>query len=43
MRRWLSIITAKGIKKCLGIVLDLSIWPNQTQTVPDGYPWGGLG
>jgi D-alanyl-D-alanine carboxypeptidase/D-alanyl-D-alanine-endopeptidase (penicillin-binding protein 4) len=43
MRRWLNVIVAKGIKQCRGIILDLSVWPGQTQTIPDGYPWGGLG
>jgi hypothetical protein len=43
MQRWLGIIVAKGIKQCHGIILDLSIWPGQTQTIPGGYPWGDLG
>ena len=43
MQHWISLIVGKGIKQCRGIILDLSIWPGQTQSVPDGYPWGGLG
>jgi D-alanyl-D-alanine carboxypeptidase/D-alanyl-D-alanine-endopeptidase (penicillin-binding protein 4) len=43
MQHWLSLIAGKGIKQCRGIILDLSAWPGQTQTVPDGYPWGDLG
>ena len=43
MQRWLGILRAKGIKECRGIVLDLSVWPGRTQTVPDGYIWGDIG
>ncbi|CAF0811993.1 unnamed protein product [Adineta steineri] len=43
MQHWISLINGEGIKQCRGIILDLSIWSDQTQTVPDGYPWGGLG
>ena len=43
MNRWLSLIRSEGIKQCKGIVLDLSAWPGQTQTVPGGYPWGDMG
>ena len=43
IERWLNAIRSRGIKECRGIVVDLSVWPDQTQTVPDGYPWGGLG
>jgi hypothetical protein len=43
MQHWLSLINGKGIKHCRGIILDLSAWPGQTQTIPAGYPWGDLG
>jgi serine-type D-Ala-D-Ala carboxypeptidase/endopeptidase (penicillin-binding protein 4) len=43
MKRWIDLIVKQGIKSCRGIFLDLSAWSRQTQTVPDGYPWGGLG
>ena len=43
MQRWSNRIADQGIKTCLGIIVDLSVWPGVTQTVPDGYPWGGLG
>jgi D-alanyl-D-alanine carboxypeptidase/D-alanyl-D-alanine-endopeptidase (penicillin-binding protein 4) len=43
MQRWISLIVVKGIKQCRGIIVDLSAWPGQTQTIPDGYPWGDLG
>ncbi|CAF0816974.1 unnamed protein product [Rotaria sordida] len=43
MQRWVNLIAGKGIKHCRGIVLDLSVWPDQTQTIPAGYTWGDLG
>ncbi|CAF0827263.1 unnamed protein product [Adineta ricciae] len=43
MERWLNAIRSRGIKECRGVVVDLSAWSVETQTVPDGYPWGGLG
>jgi D-alanyl-D-alanine carboxypeptidase/D-alanyl-D-alanine-endopeptidase (penicillin-binding protein 4) len=43
MQHWLNMIIVKGIKQCRGIILDLSAWPGQTQTIPAGYPWGDLG
>ena len=43
IERWSKAIRSRGIKECRGIVVDLSAWSDQTQTVPDGYPWGGLG
>ncbi|CAF2345056.1 unnamed protein product [Rotaria sp. Silwood2] len=43
IQRWLNLIAKTGIKNCRGIVLDLSAWPSQTQTVPSGYTWGDIG
>lgn len=43
MQRWLNLIAAKGIKNSRGIVLDLSAWPGDTLTLPNGYTWGDLG
>ncbi|UJR28024.1 hypothetical protein I4U23_009283 [Adineta vaga] len=43
MERWLNAIRRKGIKECRGIIVDLSVWSGQTQTIPSGYPWGDLG
>ncbi|CAF0827281.1 unnamed protein product [Adineta ricciae] len=43
MERWLNAIRSRGIKECRGVVVDLSAWPDQTQTIPSGYPWGDLG
>ncbi|CAF3339678.1 unnamed protein product [Rotaria sp. Silwood1] len=43
IQRWVNLIAEKGIKHCRGIVLDLSAWAGQTQTVPSGYTWGDIG
>jgi len=43
MNRWVNLIRSEGIKQCKGIVLDLSAWPGQTETVPDGYTWEDMG
>ena len=43
MEQWSTLIKQEGIKQCRGIVADLSLWSNDTQTIPDGYPWGDIG
>lgn len=43
MNRWVNLLANNKIKHCRGIILDLSVWPGQTQTVPDGYTWINLG
>lgn len=43
MNQWMNLMLSANIRDCRGIVTDLSAWPGRTQTVPDGYPWGGLG
>ncbi len=43
MDQWTSLIKQEGIKQCRGIVADLSVWADDTQSIPDGYIWGDTG
>ncbi|CAF1136563.1 unnamed protein product [Rotaria sordida] len=43
MERWSMLIKQEGIKQCRGIVADLSLWSDDTQSIPDGYPWKDIG
>ncbi|CAF1017617.1 unnamed protein product [Adineta steineri] len=43
MDRWAYLINDIGIKECRGIVADVSVWSDDTQTIPDGYLWGDIG
>ncbi len=43
MQRWAFLIKQEGIKKCRGIVADLTAWSDNTQTIPDGYIWEDIG
>jgi hypothetical protein len=43
MTRWVNLIKQEGIKQCRGVIADLSVWPEDTQTIPDGYSWGDIG
>ncbi|CAF3329387.1 unnamed protein product [Rotaria sp. Silwood2] len=43
MERWSMLIKQTGIKKCRGIIADMSLWSDDTQSIPDGYPWEDIG
>lgn len=43
MTKWVNLIKQEGIKQCRGVIADLSVWPEDTQTIPQGYSWGDIG